>query len=227
MDTQRLPDYINLLPAPEKAKIQITEMIRSGQIKPGSRIDQKELAKKLNLTIIPVREALSALTNAGFLKKIPGMGIFCKAYTVDEIEELIEIRGVLEGLAAKKATEKITEEEKLKLLQMSKKLSDPSKYDNEKDFVKDHVNFHKFIAEISKCPFLIQLLENTHITQEVLSNISASIWPVKPHNHTKIAEAVCSDNPESAETEIKKHIAPTYKQRLNKLREKYGDKPIV
>ncbi len=219
--------YINMLPASERAKIQILEMIKSGQIPSGQKIDQRLIAKKLNITTAPLREALSALENAGILHKVPGLGIFCKTYTVDEIEELIEIRGVLEGLAAKRAAQKIKDDQKDQLLSLGQKLSKSSNYNTENDFLKDHINFHHLIAEISQSPYLIQLLDNNHIIQQVLSNISANIWPVEPHNHIEIARAICSGNPDTAETEIKKHIAPTYQERLSKLREKYGSKPIV
>jgi DNA-binding GntR family transcriptional regulator len=220
-------NYINLLPASERAKLQIIEMIKSGQIPSGQKIDQRTLAKKLNLTTAPLREALSALENAGLLQKVPGMGIFCKTYTVDEIEELIEIRGVLEGLAAKRASGKISEKQKEQLLSLAQKLSDSSNYSDKQDFLKDHIDFHRFIAEISNSPNLFQLLDNNHIIQQVLSNISASIWPIEPHDHLKIAEAICSGDPDMAENAIRKHIAPTYKQRLDKLREKYGVNPVV
>jgi DNA-binding GntR family transcriptional regulator len=219
--------YINLLPVSERAKIQILDMIKSGQIPSGQKIEQRTLAKKLNITTAPLREALSALENAGFLQKVPGLGIFCKTYTVDEIEELIEIRGVLEGLAAKRAAAKISNDQKEQLLSLGRKLSEPSNYNDRKGFLKDHINFHHLIAEISQSPNLIQLLDNNHIIQQVLLNISANIWPVEPHNHIEIAKAICSSNPETAEKEIKNHIAPTYKERLDKLREKYGNNPIL
>jgi DNA-binding GntR family transcriptional regulator len=220
-------NYINLLPASERAKLQIIEMIKSGQIPSGQKIDQRVLAKKLNLTTAPLREALSALENAGLLQKIPGLGIFCKTYTVDEIEELIEIRGVLEGLAARRAAVNITDKQKTQLLELGKKLSDHLNYPEKQDFLNDHISFHKMVAEISQSPNLIQLLDNNHIIQQVLFNISANIWPVEPHDHMEIAKAICSGNSELAEESIKNHIAPTYKQRLKKLRETYGSGPVV
>lgn len=220
-------DYINLLPASERAKIQILKMIRSGQIPSGQRIDQRMIAKMLNVTTAPLREALSALENAGLLQKVPGLGIFCKTYTVDEIEELIEIRGVLEGLAARRAAIRITHDQKEQLLEWGRKLSHPSNYKEKQAFLNDHVGFHRFIAQISDSPNLLHLLDNNHIIQQVLSNISAHIWPIEPHNHIEIVQAICTGDPEIAEREVKKHIAPTYKERLDKLREKYGKGPIL
>lgn len=217
----------NLLPAPERARLAIIEMIKAGQIASGNKIDQREIAKRLNLTTAPVREALSSLQSEGLLQKIPGVGIFCKAYTVDEIEEIIEIRGVLEGLAARRAAERITQEQKVKLKSIAKILSKPQHVAHEQMYLQEHIQFHSFITEISKSQNLINLLNRNHIIQQVLCNISASIWPIEPHDHVTIAEAICSEDPDFAEEQVKKHIAPTYKQRLQDLREKYGDNPVL
>jgi len=217
----------NLLPAPEKARLGILELIRIGEIPSGQRIDQREIAKHLELTTAPIREALSSLETDGFLQRIPGVGIFCKAYTVDEVEEIIEIRDVLEGLAARRAAERITSKEKEQLLEMAAKLSKPGVYETDRDFLQAHIAFHSFVAEISKSSQLIQMLARNHIIQQVLWNISANIWPVAPHDHTDIAQAICSGDPQKAEATTRSHIAPTYKERIQKLRLEYGSKPIV
>ncbi len=220
-------NVMELLPAPERAKAQIIELIRTGEIPCGQRIDQRILAKRLNLTTAPLREALSSLENAGLLQRIPGLGIFCKAYTVDEIEELIEIRGALEAVAAARAAFRISVKEKGKLMEMARKLSDAGTFENAKEFLEEHIAFHRFIAEISHSDNLLRLLDNNHIIQQVLSNISATIWPVEPHDHLKIAEAICSGEPETAEQVVRQHIAPTFQERLRALRLKYGDKPVI
>lgn len=220
-------ELYNLLPAPEKARQGMLEMIRSGKIKSGQRIDQRMIAKELELTTAPIREALSSLETDGFLQRIPGIGIFCKAYTVDDIEELIEIRDVLEGLAAKRAAERISSKEKIQLLEMAKKLSSEGIYESKNEFLEAHIAFHSFIAQMSLSNHLIQLLERNNIIQQVLSNISASIWPIEPHSHMNIAEAICSGNPQEAEAVTRSHIAPTFKERINKLRQKYGSTPIL
>ena len=64
------------------------------------RLDQRQLAKRLKTTTAPLREAFSALESEGMLVRQPGLGVFCRIYTVLEIEEMVEIRGVLEALAA-------------------------------------------------------------------------------------------------------------------------------
>lgn len=217
----------NLLPAPEKARLGILEMIKTGQIPSGQRIDQRAISRHLELTTAPIREALSSLETDGFLQRIPGVGIFCKAYTVDEVEEIIEIRDVLEGLAARRAAERISNSQKEQLLKMAENLSREGVFETDRDFLEAHIAFHSFIAEISQSDRLIQMLKCNHIIQQVLWNISANIWPVAPHDHTEIAQAICSGDPQKAEHTIRNHIAPTFKDRIKQLKLEYGRKPIV
>ena len=71
------------------------------------------------------------------------------------------------------------------------------------------------------------MLERNNIIQQVLWHISANIWPVIPHDHTGIAVVICSGDPKKAEATTRNHIAPTYKDRIKKLKPEYGRKPIV
>lgn len=225
--TNKTMSPYNLLPAPEKARLGILELIKSGEIAAGHRIDQRAIAKKLELTTAPIREALSSLETEGLLQRIPGVGIFCKAYTVSEIEEIIEIRDALEGLAARRSATRVSDNQKNKLLEMAEKLSKPNQYEDKKQYLQAHIAFHTYIAKLSNSEQLILLLERNFIIQQVLSNISANIWPIEPHDHMKIAKAICSGNPTQAEQGIREHISPTFQSRLHELRLKYGSGPII
>lgn len=219
--------YEGALVASDRAKQKLLEMIRSGELASGEKIDQRLLAKKLNLTTAPLREALSSLEAEGLVQRIPGVGIFCKAYTVDEIEDLIEIRGVLESLAAKKAAGVITDDYKKRLQELADQLSNPDYHYKREDFLKKHVEFHTLIAKISGSKNLMNMLERGNITEEVLANIAANIWPVEPHDHIEVANAICSGESELAEKTMREHIAPTFKERILKLRERYGSSLIT
>ena len=213
--------------APERALKAIRKMISEGQLESGQRIDQRELAKKLGLTTVPIREALCWLEAEGLVQRIPGRGVFCKMYTVKEIEELIEIRGALEGLAAAWASQNITIKKGQELSALAKKLSDEKNYDSELDLLKDHILFHEKIVAASGSERLISLLRFTHITENVLGRIVSNVWPVEAQNHLHIVEAILSGDPDKARSTMQSHIAPTYTERLAQLREQYGDNPII
>jgi GntR family transcriptional regulator of vanillate catabolism len=84
----------------QRAKSGLLEMIRNREILPGQRLDQPWLAKQLSPTTAPLREALSALEAEHVLVRESGLGVCCRSCTVEVIEEMIEIRGVLEGFGS-------------------------------------------------------------------------------------------------------------------------------
>ena len=94
---------IEIYPVMTNATQRIRNMIIGGEIPSGQRVDQRKIAKHLNITTSPVREAFRVLESEGLLSRIPGVGVFCKTYTVDEIEQLLSIREVMEGLSARYA----------------------------------------------------------------------------------------------------------------------------
>ena len=206
---------------------ELIELIVKGEITAGKRLDQRQLAKRLGTTTAPLREAFSALESEGLLVRQEGMGVFCRVYTVPEIEELVDIRGVLEALAARRATSNITDDQIAELRQIATQLAMPIPPGGEGRFIEMHVGFHKRIVKISRSPRLRELLEFHHFIDEVLANIALNFWRIEPHDHLGIVEALASRNPELAEQTMRNHIAPTYQKRFEALRVRFGQGPIL
>lgn len=205
----------------------LLDLILSGQIAGGTRLDQRQLAKRLNTTTAPLREAFSALESEGLLVRQQGLGVFCRVYTVPEIEEMVEIRGVLEALAARRASTHITPAEIEELRAMAMQLNQPIQPGGVSDFLQCHVAFHKHIVKISRSPRLTELLEFHHFIDLVLTNISKTLWNIEPHDHLGLVSALESGNPEWAEQAMRNHIAPTYQKRFAILRARFGEGPIL
>ena len=83
----------------------IKQEILSGSISPGSRVLEGRLAKQVNVSRTPVREALHVLEMEGFLESFPRVGYRVRQITWEEVIEINEIRAVLEPLAARKVIE--------------------------------------------------------------------------------------------------------------------------
>ena len=151
------------------------------------------------------------------------MGVFCRVYTVLEIEELVEIRGVLEALTARRATAHITDQDIAALREIARQLAQPIPVGGETAFMKIHVDFHKRIVHISRSPRLEELLAYHHVIDDVLANIAPSLWGIEPHDHMVVVEALASRNPQRAEDAMLNHIAPTYQKRFALLRQRFGE----
>ncbi len=81
--------------------VRIREMILHGELSPGQRVREVELANKLGVSRTPVRESLPILAQEGVLTQLDTRGFIVRAFTPQEILDAIDVRGALEGLAAR------------------------------------------------------------------------------------------------------------------------------
>jgi DNA-binding GntR family transcriptional regulator len=86
----------------------IRESISTGHFPPGAPLKESELARELGVSRTPVREALNQLSKEGLVQFISGRGAFVHRWSRDEVVEVLLIREVLEGLAARLAAVQLT-----------------------------------------------------------------------------------------------------------------------
>ena len=89
-----------------RATVSIREMILRGRLKPGERVAEAGLAELLSMSRTPVRQALPVLAKEGLLVESNSRGYIVRTFTESEILDAIDLRGVLEGLAARKIAER-------------------------------------------------------------------------------------------------------------------------
>jgi GntR family transcriptional regulator of vanillate catabolism len=85
---------------------QIREMILQGRLAPGERLSEASVADMLGLSRTPVRQALPVLAREGLLVESGARGFAVRGFTFREVLEAVELRGLLEGHAARKIAEK-------------------------------------------------------------------------------------------------------------------------
>ncbi len=88
------------------ALLRLRELILTGGMRPGDRLSEPMVAERLGVSRTPVRAALSRLEDEGLLEVIPSGGYAVRAFYEDEVRDAIELRGVLEGTAARLAAER-------------------------------------------------------------------------------------------------------------------------
>jgi GntR family transcriptional regulator, vanillate catabolism transcriptional regulator len=89
-----------------RALLTLREQILSGQFKAGERMSELPLVERIGVSRTPLRLALAALEHEGLLEQLPTGGYVVRAFTAREIVDAIELRGVLEGTAARFAAER-------------------------------------------------------------------------------------------------------------------------
>ena len=89
-----------------KALLSLRELILSGELSPGERISELSVVERLGVSRTPIRMALVRLEEEGLLELIPSGGFSVKAFSERDIDDAIEVRGTLEGLAARLCAER-------------------------------------------------------------------------------------------------------------------------
>lgn len=136
----------------------LRKAIRDRRLAPGEWLRQEALAKELGVSQITVREALNRLVSEGLCLRIPYKGVRVIAPSLEDLEDIYAIRGLLEGLAAELAASRITPEE---LAQMRELLpqtiveADPKSVERAREA--NH-EFHEIAIRASGRRFLIQML---------------------------------------------------------------------
>ena len=109
----------------EAAVEQLREAIIRGVYQPGQRLKQQELARSLGCSPVPVREALHRLAAEGFVVIDPQRGARVAEFNSRELEEIYEVRTLLEGRAAERAAERMTSETARRLRAILEKMETP------------------------------------------------------------------------------------------------------
>ena len=108
-----------------KTLISLREMILNNELPAGTRLREVQLAKQLQTSRTPLRMALMRLAEEGLLERNATVGYTVREFTLRDVEEAIELRGTIEGVAARLAAERGVEERKLaKLREIVHNLTD-------------------------------------------------------------------------------------------------------
>ncbi|GAA0610142.1 GntR family transcriptional regulator [Virgibacillus siamensis] len=144
--------------------------IVSGDLKPGTKLNEMQIAKQLNVSATPVREAFRHLQVEGLVETIPWRGTVVKEFTEKEIFEAYQCREALEVLATKLAVQQIDEEGLEKLQEQVDLSRDPGSVT---DTVKINSSIHETILEYADNKRLQILLSQINDVVYHDRNISA------------------------------------------------------
>lgn len=92
-----------------RAYARIKDLILRYEVKPGQKVTQSDLAKRVGVSLTPVREALRALEKEGYVTPVRNRGFYVSEITVKEAEELFDVREALEVLGVERAVKRSDE----------------------------------------------------------------------------------------------------------------------
>lgn len=214
---------INKTPLRESIANTIRVSIIHGKLKPGERLLEPIVAEHLGVSRTPVREAFFQLESEGFVEVMPRKGAVVSDVSVNNADELYVVRSVLEGLAAKLTSEKITDELLTNLKDINKQLKENIKEENDNFIEISELNnkFHDIINSAACNEKLYQTIDllrkqtrrYTFIYLSTLFRLKVSV-----EEHDEIIHLLSERNTEAAEKSMRKHIENAGKELCEYIR---------
>ncbi|SCZ00126.1 GntR family transcriptional regulator [Alkaliphilus peptidifermentans] len=137
----------------------LREAILEGKLEPGQRMMEIQLAEQLGVSRTPVREAIRKLELEGLVIMVPRKGAYVADVSIKDIMEVLEIRAVLEGLAASLAAERMTDEELDELEMISYQFKRSYQQDDVEGMIEKDIEFHERIFNSARNEKLVQIAQ--------------------------------------------------------------------
>jgi GntR family transcriptional regulator, vanillate catabolism transcriptional regulator len=145
-----------------RALILLREMILRGDFEPGERLSELSLVARLSISRTPIRLALERLAHEGLLEASASGGFIARAFTIEDVWDAIEVRGVLEGTAARLAAERlsdVSEVERLRQYHREMSVIPALTMETLSRFLELNDGFHAELLRLAKSPMLAWTLE--------------------------------------------------------------------
>jgi GntR family transcriptional regulator, vanillate catabolism transcriptional regulator len=201
-----------------RAFVRIREMLLRGEIERGERMSELPLVARLGMSRTPIRLALERLAHIGLLEATATVGFTVREFTVAEVRDAIELRGVLEGTAARLAAERLVQPAELAEVRHCCELMeslDRLTVDSFADYMDANEAFHRAVRDLAKSALLRRTLELTNSLP--FASPSAMVFPtsvlpssdatftVAQEHHRAILEAIRERQGARAESLAREH----------------------
>lgn len=138
----------------------IREAILKGELKPGARIEQNQIATSLNVSLAPIREALKGLEGEGFVTIIPRRGVFVANSSIANLDELYFARALIEGETIYQAVPHLTYNGLNELQQLVDRMKTVSAEGDVNSYIALNREFHLGIYRVLGNQTLLQIIQN-------------------------------------------------------------------
>ncbi len=183
--------------------------ILKGDLKPGERLMELQLASRLGVSRTPIREAIRMLEQEGLAITIPRKGAEVAKMTEKDMEDVLQIRCALEELAVRLSCQKITEAEVQELRVAMNRFREKVDTRDIAQIAEADVNFHDVLYMASDNPKLLGMLNNLReqtyrYRVEYLKDFT--VYPQLIEEHRQLYEAVKAGDAQKASIMTRRHL---------------------
>jgi DNA-binding GntR family transcriptional regulator len=210
----------------QRAYSHIREEILRGNLAVGDVLSRRGLADQLNMSFLPITEALQRLEAEGLVESRPRIGTRVRIPTRQDVLDSYVLREALETQAARLCCENCTPDERVYLLKSAKHLDDlyraSATETEDSSFLYSvhsyHMRFHMQIAEFSRSPRLVEAIERQQVLiYNWLYDTATHRTALPPAFHSNLAKAICSGDLQTADAGMRSHVRFGMEDVMNSL----------
>ena len=188
---------------------EIERLIMAGDIAPGDRINENQLALRFGVSRGPIREALRSLEAGGLVELKPNRGVFVRSISLDEACDIYAVRAALFGLAGRLCAERLSREEVAELKQLVGAMEQAAKAKEFDAYYPLNLQLHEFIIDHSGNPVLAShyrdLVKMLHLFR-TRSLVQGGGLAISNSEHREMVEAIAAREPERAHAAHFNHV---------------------
>ncbi|MCS6906450.1 MAG: GntR family transcriptional regulator [Anaerolineales bacterium] len=192
----------------DQVKRYLLDAIERGELQPGERLVESQLARQLRISQAPVREAIRDLVSLGFLEREPHKGAVVRSLTDKDMQEIHSLRAVLDALAAEQAAQKVTDQDLAELRSIMEKMIQAAQAGDYLAAARYDRRFHLQIVLLSGNTLLQRIYDNLQLGQYIL--ITMQRTPISLEElaarHQAVIEALATRDPEIAKRAVIQHL---------------------
>ena len=193
--------------AEEHAYHYLRDLILAGRLPGGTRLNQDEMAKRLQMSRMPVRQAVLRLQSEGLVVNRPNRGAVVTTLGPVAMLELFEMRSVLEGLAFSLAIPNIDAEGRKEIARRLNALEHV--HQNANQWIRLHDEFHTMLCQYARRPALSAQIHKLFqsITPYLRLYLSTDkAWEMPGFEHRELLDAIAKGDPSAGERMMREHV---------------------
>jgi phosphonate utilization transcriptional regulator len=189
---------------------EIERRILAGEIVPGAKLNEAELAGAMGISRGPVREAFRALEQAGLVQTEKNRGVFVRQVSLEEANEIYEVRAALEAQIGRLAAQRVTAEQLERLRAIVKRMHGAGRSRDADAYFPLNIEFHEELAQASGNRALAanyrRVVNELNLYRREAIKRNVDIIPVSTKEHEAIVDAIAKGDAGLAERLLYEHV---------------------
>ena len=195
----------------DEAADRLRAAIRNGVLKPGTRLIERDLAERLGMSRIPIREAIQQLVEEGLARKLPHRGAQVYTPTRDEIEEISSLRVVLERFVAERVIERWQPDYEDQLRHIVRAMRQAGRQQDLQEVYTQDYHFHLTLWQIAEHSMMIEVLSTlrariSRFLYEANGALTSAELGMHIDSHDDLIEILRSGNIPQTQDAFTRHI---------------------